>query len=308
VKNSRYTATPGRRWKIYFGDLAQADQVDLIEARWDPHLQKEVPERAWRMVRSALPFLQQRVVDYGSYGQASIGEIYGGAEKGLRSAAVNTVTTMLFLNRDATFEAVDLPEEAQWTPAFGVCVADANGDGAEDIFLSQNFFSLNPEAERQDAGRGLWLRGDGKGRFRPMTGAESGIKVYGEQRGAAVADFDSDGRIDIAVTQNGAETRLYRNANARPGLRVRLKGPPGNPTAVGAAMRIEYDGGKGPMREIHSGSGYLSQDGAVQVLGTREAPTAVWVRWPGGKETSVKAPAGARELEIGVNGQGRVVK
>ena len=72
-------------------------------------------------------------------------------------------------------------------------------------------------------------------------------------------------------------------------------------------MRVEYGGAKGPVREIHSGSGYLSQDGAVQVLGTREAPTAVWVRWPGGKEMSVKA-GGARELEIGLDGQGRVVK
>ena len=192
--------------------------------------------------------------------------------------------------------------------AFGVCVADADGDGAEDVFLAQNFFAMNPEAGRHDTGRGLWLKGDGKGKLQAMRGHESGLKVYGEQRGAAVTDFDGDGRIDIAVTQNGADTKLYRNASARAGLRVRLKGPPGNPTAVGAALRIEYNGGSGPVREIHSGSGYFSQDGAVQVLGMREAPTAVWVRWPGGKETSVKAPGGARELEISVDGQGRVVK
>jgi len=305
-RNSRYTATEKRPWKLLFGDVAKAGQVDLIEARWDGR--KDMPERGWRMVRSAFPFLQEKMPGYESYGRAGVAELYGEDVKSLRAVAVNTVTTMAFLNRGEKFEAVDLPEEAQWSPAFGVCVSDADGDGAEDIFLAQNFFAMNPEAGRHDAGRGLWLKGDGKGKLQAMSGQESGLKVYGEQRGAAVADFDGDGRIDIAVTQNGAETKLYRNANARPGLRVRLKGPPGNPTAVGAALRVEYSGGKGPVREIHSGSGYLSQDGAVQVLGLREAPTAVWVRWPGGKETSVKAPDSARELEISVDGHGTVVK
>ena len=260
------------------------------------------------MVRSAFPFLQEKAPGYESYGRVGVAELYGENIKSLRTVAVNTVTTMVFLNRGEKFEAVDLPVEAQWSPAFGVSVADADGDGAEDVFLAQNFFAMNPEAGRHDAGRGLWLKGDGKGKLQAMPGHESGVKVYGEQRGAAVADFDGDGRIDIAVTQNGADTKLYRNASARPGLRVRLKGPPGNPTGVGAAMRLEFAGGKGPVKEIHSGSGYLSQDGAVQVLGARETPAAVWVRWPGGKETSVKAASGVRELEIGVDGQGRVVK
>ena len=305
-RNSRYTATEKRPWKLLFGDVAKADEVDLIEARWNG--QKDVPERGWRMVRSAFPFLQEKMPGYESYGRAGVTELYGEDVKSLRTVAVNTVATMVFLNRGEKFETVDLPREAQWSPAFGVCVADVDGDGADDVFLAQNFFAMNPEAGRHDAGRGLWLKGDGKGKLQAMPGHESGLKVYGEQRGAAVADFDGDGRIDIAVTQNGAETKLYRNASARPGLRVRLKGPPGNPTAVGAALRIEFSGGKGPVREVHSGSGYLSQDGAVQVLGMREAPTAVWVRWPGGRETSVKAPGGARELEISVDGEGRVVK
>jgi hypothetical protein len=304
-RNSRYAGRAGRPWKLYYGDLNGAGQTDLIEARWEPQLKKEVPERGWRMVRAALPYLQEKIGSYEAYGQASVEEIYGERLKSLRVVEVNTSASLVMFNRGDGFEAVELPAPAQWAPAFGVCVADADGDGAEDIFLSQNFFAMNPESGRQDAGRGLWLKGDGRGGWREL---ESGIEVYGEQRGCAVGDYDGDGRIDVAVSQNGAATRLYHNVGAKPGLRVRLKGPPSNPTGVGVALRLVYGESRGPVREIHGGSGYWSQDGAVAVLGMRQRPGALWVRWPGGRETSVELPGPAREVELDPDGQLKIIQ
>src|SRR5204862_121682 len=77
--------------------------------------------------------------------------------------------------------------------------------------------------------------------------------------------------------------KLYHNEGARPGLRVRLKGPPGNPNGVGAVLRLKRGQQFGPAREIHSGSGYWSQDGAVQVLAASDSATQIWIRWPGGQ-------------------------
>jgi hypothetical protein len=161
-------------------------------------------------------------------------------EAKMQKLTASTLETTVFLNRKDHFEARPLPAEAQFTPTFGICVADFDGDGDEDIFLAQNFFAFRVEEARLDAGRGLLLRGDGKGGFEPMPGQTSGIKAYGEQRGAAVADFDHDGRVDLAVTQNGAATKLFRNTHARPGLRVRLVGASGNPDGVGAMLRLKF--------------------------------------------------------------------
>ncbi len=201
-----------------------------------------------------------------------------------------------------------MPAEAQLAPGYAVCVGDYDGDGNEDVFLSQNFFAVAPDSSRCDAGRGLWLRGDGKGNLRAVRGQESGIKVYGEQRGAALCDDDGDGRIDLAVTQNGAETKLYHNVGARPGLRVRLKGMAGNPQGVGAQMRLGFGPGQGPVREIHAGSGYWSEDSAVQVLGTPQPPTQIWIRWPGGQETTSPIPENAREILIDSIGKLKVTR
>ena len=166
------------------------------------------------------------------------------------------------------------------------------------MFLAQNFFATPTDTSRYDAGRGLWLKGDGTGDFTPVSGQESGVKVYGEQRGCALADYDQDGRVDLVVTQNGATTKLYRNTRAKPGLRVRLDGSDGNPTGVGAAIRLFFGRNAGPVREIHAGSGYWSQDGAVQVVGTPETPTRIWVRWPGGKTVTKDVAPNAREIKV----------
>jgi len=207
---------------------------------------------------------------------------------------------MVFLNRGDHFDATPLPAEAQFAPAFYAGVADFDGDGFEDLFLSQNFYPTAVGLPRYDSGRSLLLAGDGKGGLTPVPGTRSGLVVYGDQRGAAYADFDHDGRLDIAVTQNGAATRLFRNRGAKPGLRVRLEGPRSNPDAVGAQVRVVYADRVGPVREIQAGSGYWSQNGAVQVFGLAGTPTEVWVRWPGGNATRMRVPLGAREIVMKV--------
>jgi hypothetical protein len=212
------------------------------------------------------------------------------------------------LNRGESWELRPLPAEAQWAPALGVIVADFDGDGREDVFLSQNFFAVNPDEWRQDAGRGLLLVGDGAGGLRPVPGQVSGIRIYGEQRGCAAADFDGDGRLDLAVSQNAAATVLLQNTAARPGLRVRLAGPPDNPQGVGAAVRLQAGGVWGPVREVQAGAGYWSVNSPVLVLGAAAAPERVRVRWPGGKTQELAVPAGAREIQVDFDGNLRVVR
>jgi hypothetical protein len=209
--------------------------------------------------------------------------------------------TTVFLNRGGRFEAVVLPGEAQFSPSFGVSVGDMDGDGNEDIFLSQNFFGVDEETTRYDAGRGVWLRGNGRGQFEVVPGQVSGVKVYGEGRGSALCDYDEDGRLDLVVGQNGGETKLYHNVGAKPGLRVRLVGPARNPTGIGAVVRLRFGEQWGPAREVHAGSGYWSQDSAVQVMGTPKQPTAVWVRWPGGKTQQVDVPTGSAEVKVTID-------
>jgi hypothetical protein len=312
--NSQYQAASNEPVRMYYQDFSDRGAVDLIEEVYDPVHKVEVPRRMRDALAKAYPPLMGRYPTHKAYAEATMEQVLGILPKQAEKVEARTLSSMVFFNRTNHFEGVALPYEAQIAPGFAVNVGDFDGDGNEDIFLSQNFFELASTAvamsfqvedggRRLDAGRGLWLRGIGGGRLEAVPGQESGILIYGEQRGAALCDFDGDGRVDLAVSQNGAETKLYQNVLGKPGLRVRLAGPPGNPDGVGATMRLVFGGRMGAAREIHGGSGYWSQDSAVQVMGCPEAPTQIWIRWPGGNTTTNDISPGAREITVDTEGK-----
>jgi enediyne biosynthesis protein E4 len=297
-RNTSLHADSARPLVLLHGAFGTRGEEEMLLARQDPRLGALGPMESYPRARLAIPSVAERARTFAGYADASVEQLLGAAGGAVRRREAVTLDHMVFLNRGDRFEAVPLPREAQLAPAFYAGIADFDGDGHEDLFLAQNFSPTAVGTPRYDAGRGLLLLGDGKGGLRPLPGAASGLLVYGDQRGAAFADFDGDGRLDLAVSQNGAATRLFRNRGAKPGLRVRLVGASGNPGGVGAQIRILYGDHEGPVREIEAGSGYWSENGAVQVFGLSGTPVAVWVRWPGGSESRTAVPAGAREVVV----------
>jgi hypothetical protein len=296
-RNTPYQSHRARPLRMVYGDFARDGTTVPVEAFYAAELEKWVPERTRDVLARAMPFVREAFSSCTAYGQSSVEEILGNRAKGAHLEA-NWLDSTVFLNRGDHFEVRPLPIEAQLTPAFGISVADFDGDGLEDLFLSQNFFAVQPQTPRYDGGRGLLLKGDGQGNFTAVPGQQSGLKIYGEQRGCAASDFDGDGRVDLVVTQNGAQTKLYHNSGAKPGLRIRIAGPPGNPNAIGAVIRLGTGGKFGPARELHGGAGYWSQDSPVQIMSGQGAPDQIRVRWPGGRETTTSIPPGARGIVV----------
>jgi len=304
--NSQYRASAGKPLVFVYGQMAQPGVMDIIETEYVTNTL--APSRQLREMAASLPFLQEWFTTHKAYSEATLDEVLGDRKVLAKRVTATTLTSMAFLNTGQGFQAVELPREAQFSPAFSVNVADFDGDGNDDVFLSQNMYGLQPQIARIDAGVGLWLRGDGAGQLAPVPPARSGVYVFGDQRGAAVGDYDEDGRVDLVVTQNGASTRLYHNVGAAPGLRVKLKGPPGNPNGIGAVLRLQFKGRQGPAREIHAGSGYWSQDSLVPVLGASTPPESLWIRWPGGRVTTTPIPPNTRQITVDTAGQATVTR
>ncbi len=301
-RNSPYQLDPDHPLRVYYQDFNFDGRMDPIEAYFDPVVNAYVPRRQLQDYASTIPNTVTRYVrTHKAFANATLEGIFGPEVKTMPFLEINTLDQMVFLNRGDHFEARPLPREAQLTAGFAAAVGDYDDDGNEDLFLSQNLFSVRPDLPRFDAGRGLWLKGDGRGGFTAVPGQVSGVEVYGEQRGAALADFDGDGRVDLVVAQNAAPTKLYLNRTERAGLRVTLVGPAPNRDGIGSSVRLVYsDGSEGPLREIQAGSGYWSQNGATQILGTTpsKAVERIEVRWFDGTSQSVDVRSGRRSYII----------
>lgn len=177
------------------------------------------------------------------------------------------------------------------TLAFGVFFFDYDLDGHPDIFaanghIDEEIGRVQPKVRFEQPP--LLFRNLGKGKF-----GEVGKQIGGGfqrpivARGAAYADFDRDGDLDILITTNHGPAYLFRNegGNANHWINIRLAGTKSNRNGIGAVVRIESASGK-QWRMVHSGSSYCSQSDLALTFGIGKDPVvkSITVEWPSGRK------------------------
>jgi hypothetical protein len=292
-RNTPYQRFIKRPMRILHGDVDANGRYDAFIAIFSERVKDYVPFAGPEMLIEVLPGAAERISSYEQFAQMPMKTVLGGAEA--NTLEINTLDSMLFINRGNRFEAQPLPVEAQFAPVFGLAVADFNNDGNEDLVLGQNLFETRWEMGKLDSGRPLLLLGNGRGAFQTTSSKESGLFPDGQQRAVAVADFDKDGRPDVAVTQNRGETRLYRNRAERLGVRIQFEAGLENPNGVGVRYRVSKSS---PVREVQAGGGWLSQNSTIHVVPRSRENTRMEVLWPGGRRTAVSIGTSGTELLV----------
>jgi hypothetical protein len=104
-------------------------------------------------------------------------------------------------------------------------------------------------------------------------------------RGAAYADIDNDGFLDVLVTTNAGPAYLFHNeGGTNHSLRIKLEGTKSNRDGIGALVRVSSGGDK-QSKMLRSGSSYLSQSELVLTfgLGAQTKADNVEIQWPSGQ-------------------------
>ncbi|GAA5522595.1 FG-GAP-like repeat-containing protein [Aliifodinibius salicampi] len=295
--NSPYKLTYDNPIRMYYDYLNRDPWVEIIEAY--SNADEEYVPRRQLFHFGSIPDIANQINSHEQFANSTLRDLFRGKYDRMPYKEINTLEHMVFLNTGDGFEGRKLPIESQFSISFHAGVADMDNDGNEDLFLSQNLFGVPRQSPRQDAGRGVWLKGDGNGGFSAVSGSKSGIKIYGEQRGAAFSDFNKDGKVDLAVSQNGYDTKLYENKTESRGYRITLVGPSRNRNAIGSGIQLIYKdkNSKGPLREVQAGVGYWSQNSFTQIIGADNEAKVEKIRviWFDGKTEELEVVEGQKD-------------
>jgi enediyne biosynthesis protein E4 len=138
------------------------------------------------------------------------------------------------------------------------------------------------------------FRNIGKGKFLEVT-AQVGTALQRPivGRGAADADFDNDGDLDLLITANDGTARLLRNDNANENdwLRIKTVGTRSNRDGIGAKITVTASHGVRQLGMVKTGSSYLSQSELPLTFGLgkpEEGKTvSLEIAWPSGQKDRI---------------------
>jgi hypothetical protein len=290
---------------ILFSDWDRSGRRDLRVSN-DRHYYRDGREQLWRIEPGQLPreyaeadgWQSVEIWGMGIASQDLTGDGY--PEVYLTSQGDNKLQTLadgpaqpsyrdIALERGATAHRpfagdTTLPSTA-WHPQF----EDVNNDGLMDLFVAKGNVTEMPDYARRDPSN--LLLGQADGTF--VEGAEAGGMVsFDRGRGAAVADLNLDGLLDLVQVNYGAPIRIWRNTgsgdpnDAAMGhwLGVQLSEPRANRDAIGSWIEVKA-GNTTIEREVTVGGGHVSGRLGPTHFGLGAADRAeVRVTWPNGEQ------------------------
>jgi hypothetical protein len=294
--NTKYHTSPEHPHRLYYDDFDKNGTLDLVEAEFEGDT--EYPVRGRSCSSRCMPFIAQKFETFHDFSKASLSDIYETDTKERPFHSVMTLDSVVLWNDgEGFFDVQSLGHQAQSSPAYGVAIADFDGDSNLDILLANNFFGSQPETGYMDGGLGLFIKGLGNREFKEIWPNESGVSLSGDSNGLGIADIDRDGDFDAIVAVNNEPLEILRNDSTNmASLTIELIGSGGNPTAVGAKVMLEGETAK-QVFEVHAGGSYLaqSQSNMIPISASQlEKLKSIIVSWPDGK-TSIHKPGEAKE-------------
>ncbi|MEO8795384.1 MAG: VCBS repeat-containing protein, partial [Daejeonella sp.] len=189
--------------------------------------------------------------NYKSYATATMDDIFPNETRnGALRLKANYLLSGFFRNDGGgKFTVSPLPVKAQVSVLNGIAVDDFDGDGNLDAVINGNDFGTEVSIGRYDALNGLFLKGNGKGEFKPLSILESGIFIPGNGK-ALVKLKGANGKYLLAASQNRGPLKVFNLKTAA--VHVPVK------TTDKSAL-IQFADGRLQKREFYFGSSFLSQ-------------------------------------------------
>lgn len=256
--NSFYRASEKYPVSIYAKDFDNNGNFDAIPTIYLPASQKDTTRNEYPvhvrddMTKQLISF-RNKFQNYKSYAEATFDKMFTKEEmKGTLKLQVNDFNNSYIRNDgNGKFTITSMPLPTQYSCMNGMVTEDFDGDGNLDLLVNGNDFGTEVSVGRYDACNGLFLKGDGKGGFKPLTILQSGWFVPGDSK-ALIKLRGSNNKCLLVASQNKGKLKSFE-------LKEKVSFVPVNPLETSAV--ITYKNGVKQKREIYYGASFLSQSG-----------------------------------------------
>lgn len=305
-----FGAAPGKGLGIAFNDFDRDGWTDVLVAN------DSFPQQLFRNQRGhgfeELALLSGLAYDENGRTFAGMGTDFADYNNdGYPDAFINALAHQryaLFRNEGELFEYVSGPTGVSGISSmhsgWGTKIFDYDNDGMKDIFVAQGHVMDNIELTQPDLTYEeplVLMRNWGDG-FRDVS-ERSGdaFQVHRAARGAAIADLDNNGFLDIVVNCKDQRAVLLRNeGNGNNWLVLDLRGSQSNLDAIGAQARVIDESGTEQHLMVSTAGSYLSSsDRRLHFgLGSSKQAALVEVKWPSGLVQELENVRANQILEV----------
>ncbi len=183
--NNQFKASIQEPMSIVAADINDDGVIDPV---WSYFIQgKSYPAPSRDELLDQVVPLRKKFNRYHLYANATINDIYSAKQIAQATTVYcRQLASGIFRNENGRFRFEPFPVEAQFSRVSSILYEDLNHDGQKDLLLLGNFHPYRVQMGPCDASFGLFLKGDGKGQFKPLTPSESGLWANGDVRHAAI--------------------------------------------------------------------------------------------------------------------------
>jgi len=195
--NFKYKANANETFDVYFNDFDKNKQGDIVLSYFNEG--EKFPVRGRECSSQQIPAIKKKYKDYESYSVATLEDIYtkNDLEKSLHYQ-VSSFASIYLENKDGKFITHQLPNLAQLSSTNQILIKDFDKDSNLDVVIAGNLYMTEVETPRNDAGIGLFLKGDGNGGFKPIKAYKSGLFIPGDVKDMDIIKIQGEDYIIVA--------------------------------------------------------------------------------------------------------------
>ncbi|WP_029033816.1 FG-GAP-like repeat-containing protein [Salinimicrobium terrae] len=208
-RNYKYSANEDETFDIYFNDFDENNKQDIVLSYYNDG--EKFPLRGRECSSQQIPGIKNKFPDYQSFSTATLEDVYTKEElENSLHYQVKSFASVYLENRDGKFVQHELPSGAQISSINQILIDDYDKDGNLDALIAGNLFWSEVETTRNDAGYGMFLKGDGAGNFEGVNASESGFFVPGDVKDMLRLNF---GQKDIIVAIKNSDLLQFVEVN-----------------------------------------------------------------------------------------------